>query len=480
VLALLIGLVIVAAGCGGGSSAPRIDRSCGPSSCDGCCTVDGVCVPGNTATACGSGGVACSACLAGQICSAQACQATGDAGIEADGGNGSAGGNQPDGGVDSDGGTQPDGGVDPDGGAQSDGGVDPDAGSQADGGLGPDAGSQPDGGVAPDAGTPPSGALPIVAPAETWTWVNFPDAVCGNGTATGLAVNLTSASNDVFIFMDGGGACWDELTCFGFPPLLDPTAPRVLTGYGSADFFSSGYTGKFAVTRTQPANPFRNMSYVFIPYCTGDVHAGDAIQKYGSHPDVYHKGAKNVEAFLKRMVPTFPNATRIFLAGSSGGAFGAQLNYEQVATAFPMAEVHVFADSGQMINPTGTLLTTWLTNWNVTLPAGCVGCTNDFTLYPAYLSAQYPNRRFALTAYDQDMVLRNFFACTAAEFQSRTLALLASAYDPYPNAKYFVLSGTAHTMLDQLETIAAPSGMTLNRFTTDFVNGAQSWSSVKP
>jgi Pectinacetylesterase len=410
VLTLAVAFVSVAAGCGS-SAPPVVQRVCGPSSCSGCCTADGACVPGDTEMACGGGGAACSACTSGQNCSAQACRTSAD------------NGNDP--------GTQP--------------------------------------------------GQPIAAPSEVWTWVDFPDAVCGDGSTTGLALNPTSASNDIFIFMDGGGACWDSFTCFTVQG-----APRVLTGYDGTDFDNSPNKGKFAVNRSELTNPFRNMSYVFIPYCTGDVHAGDAIQQYDStHSAVHHKGAKNVEAFLRRLAPTFPNATRIFLTGSSGGAFGAQLNYERVATAFPSAEVHVFADSGQMINPIPTLLSTWLAAWNVTLPAGCVNCANDFAGYPKYLAETYPNRRFALTAYDQDNVLRAFFGYaffghTAAEFQAQTLALLANSYDPNPNAKYFVLSGPEHTMLDQLDSIVAPDNTTLNAFTTDFVNGAPSWSNVGP
>jgi hypothetical protein len=148
-----------------------------------------------------------------------------------------------------------------------------------------------------------------------------------------------------------------------------------------------------------------------------------------------------------------------------------------VAHAFPNAEVHVFADSGQMINPAQGLMSAWLTAWNVTLPACCVGCDGDFSLYPRYLATTYPNRRFALTAYDQDNTLRLFNGLTAAEFQTRTLALLSNVYDPSQNSRYFLLSGTAHTMVRQLDTLADPSGTSLLTFTTNFVNGTN-WSTA--
>src|SRR5690349_8408075 len=54
---------------------------------------------------------------------------------------------------------------------------------------------------------------PISAPNETWTFVPVPDAHCGNGTSTGIGVNLTDRSNRVLIFLAGGGACWEAAAC---------------------------------------------------------------------------------------------------------------------------------------------------------------------------------------------------------------------------------------------------------------------------
>ncbi len=89
------------------------------------------------------------------------------------------------------------------------------------------------------------------------------------------------------------------------------------------------------------------MSFVCVPYFTGDVHAGDNVMNYPAAGTqvpartVHHKGAKNLDAFLVRLHDTFPDAARVFLVGSSAGAFGAQqLNYQRVAAAWPAAEVH--------------------------------------------------------------------------------------------------------------------------------------------
>ena len=61
---------------------------------------------------------------------------------------------------------------------------------------------------------------PITAPAKTWTWVNFPDAVCDDGSPTGIGVSLNPASKDILIFLQGGGACWDYDSCAVSRPLI--------------------------------------------------------------------------------------------------------------------------------------------------------------------------------------------------------------------------------------------------------------------
>lgn len=323
-----------------------------------------------------------------------------------------------------------------------------------------------------DAGTPIVGA--IVAASETWTWVDFPDSTCANGTPTGIAVNPSSASTDVWIYMQGGGACWESLTCF-----VAKTASNFETGYSMANFNSDGTRNLPGFNRGNTSNPFRNASFVFVPYCTGDVHAGDSVKLF-SNRVVYFEGARNVDAYLKRLKLTFPNATRVFLTGSSAGAFGAQLSYQRVRDAFPSAELHVLADSGQMINPSGSLLHDWIAAWNVTVPASCTDCLTNFPAYVDWLTVNNPASRFSLLAYSQDNVLRQFFNYAPADFQTQTAALLTSRYDVRSNAKYFYLAGTDHTMLGSQFTLVSPSAVTLNSFITGWYNGTAGWANVKP
>lgn len=336
--------------------------------------------------------------------------------------------------------------------------------------------------VVVDAGVADAGN-PIVATAETWTWAGFPESACGNGAATGIGVNVTSRSQDVLIYMMGGGACWDSLTC-GIG-----AATNIDTGYGSGEFAQESVLNAGPFNRGTANNPFKDMSFVFVPYCTGDVHGGDAVRDYpaqnspfGNLParTVHHKGAHNMALFIERIRDTFPNAQRVFISGSSAGAYGAQLNFPKVKQAFPNAEVHSYADCGQMLNPSGTLLSQWVASWNMQAPAACTNCTTDFTRFPLWLNDTYPTSRFALLSFTQDQTLRQFFSYSAADFQTQTGNLLTSAYDGKANARYFVVAGTQHVMLGNFFTQQGPGGASLLDWTTKFVDGDAAWANVKP
>ena len=50
-------------------------------------------------------------------------------------------------------------------------------------------------------------------PSEKWTWVPVPGSHCRDGSATGFGINVNPASKNLMIFLEGGGACFNALTC---------------------------------------------------------------------------------------------------------------------------------------------------------------------------------------------------------------------------------------------------------------------------
>jgi hypothetical protein len=99
------------------------------------------------------------------------------------------------------------------------------------------------------------------------------------------------------IAFDGGGACWDTNTCIGSALSGDPIYDLVIDE-SAAMLNVPGGIGD----RNNPENPLRNHTLVFIPYCTGDLHAGSSDTEYpfltpGGIPAVWtihHRGYDNV------------------------------------------------------------------------------------------------------------------------------------------------------------------------------------------
>jgi hypothetical protein len=339
----------------------------------------------------------------------------------------------------------------------------------------------------PVVGPAPGPDDPISAVPELWSWVGFPDSVCGDGTPTGVGVNPTARSTDVVIYLQGGGACWDGWSCLGMG-----LAANVSTGYGVDQFVREPALGAPAFDRANPQTPWRDASWVFVPYCTGDLHAGDAVRSYlwqTSSITVHHAGRTNLASYLRRLAPTFPGARRVYLVGSSAGGYGVQLDYESVSAAFPAAEVHLLADGAQLVPPGdhpaypppgGDLWTAWRSSWNLSLPAGCAGCGAQPGALASWLSAAHPARRFALLASTQDQVLAYFLGyLPPADLDAPTRALLADRYDPSANARYFALASTQHTMLGNLSTTSA-AGVPLSAWLGRWYAGDPAWASTGP
>ena len=108
---------------------------------------------------------------------------------------------------------------------------------------------------------------PITAEALTWTWVGFENAVCMDGSSTGIGVSINPESDRLLIVLEGGGACFDPVSCAGVANQ---------DGYGETKFTrdTTGVLSRGIFDRDDETNPFRDFSFVYVPYCTGDVHGG--------------------------------------------------------------------------------------------------------------------------------------------------------------------------------------------------------------
>jgi hypothetical protein len=284
-----------------------------------------------------------------------------------------------------------------------------------------------------------------------WKWVPFSDSSCANGTPTGIGINL-GTSNRLVIFLEGGGACWNSVTCYTLQ-----TASYISKPFDEAAFWTRVSTmGKSLLDRAHNDNPFKDDSFVYIPYCTGDVHAADVEAEYEG-TKTRHFGRRNFEAFLKRIVPTFEGVERVILSGSSAGGFGAAINFWRAQYAFGSnVRVDLLDDSGPPF-PSSKMkyFADWKAAWKLdeAVPPGCTDCKVEIANVLPYYLNKYTGSRFALLSYTRDNTIAQFYALSGTDFEAGLLELVGSHFGR-PNAAAFLLPGTKHTMLGDL-TLAA-------------------------
>lgn len=260
-----------------------------------------------------------------------------------------------------------------------------------------------------DGGSSPGDGLPNPPPAGTWIAVEPGGAtLCSHGTPYRFFVRGGRADRVVIDFQ-GGGACWDELTC-GAAGALDLFSDDVstleeFTGWVQAN-------GQGGYLSDDPDNPFHDWTIVHVPYCTGDIHWGNAQTTYGEDLTIEHRGFVNASAALDWTYRRFASPSNVFVSGCSAGAYGAALHSAYIANHYADAQVSLFADSGAGVI-TDTFLRDSLPNWNAqpNLPSFVPGLEVpliDLSLADLYIhiGQRFPAMRMAQTNtnYDQDQV----------------------------------------------------------------------------
>lgn len=298
-------------------------------------------------------------------------------------------------------------------------------------------------------------------PPGSWMWVPFPASRCRDGSETGIGVRY-GTGDGLVVFFEGGGACFNLATCLLNDAFRDFGALKFdawKLGLGQGGIFDPD----------DADNPVADWSVVYVPYCTGDVHAGDREDVgidgvFGAQQFV---GYRNVGHYLERIVPTFADVGQVLVTGQSAGGFGAAFNYDRIAGAFPGARVTLLDDSGPPMRDmylAPCLQAEWRSLWNLdaTLPLDCDECFSDdgggISNLALYLGDKHPDQRLALVSSLEDAVIRTFFGygqndcqggvMTGAEFEAGLLDLRAHVFtDDDPTWGSFLLPGIGHTVV---------------------------------
>ncbi|MCW7540385.1 pectinacetylesterase family protein [Aquabacterium sp. A7-Y] len=205
--------------------------------------------------------------------------------------------------------------------------------------------------------------LPLLAPWASagyfqWDTVELPaasGASCGNGTPYRFFVNRTPFTSKTVIVFEGGGACWDQASCLGEGPLSATNPDGV-----PADYLQRLNTAAFGLVTpfTARLHPFDRIStqdwnIVYLPYCTGDVHTGHAVQVYSdrdpAQPRVqYHRGQANATGAARWLREHIGRPAELLVTGFSAGGAGGTGTYPVLRDTLQPQRSSLLADSGPL------------------------------------------------------------------------------------------------------------------------------------
>jgi hypothetical protein len=281
-------------------------------------------------------------------------------------------------------------------------------------------------------------------------------------------------SKNTMVFFEGGGACWDSLTCtFPLDSRVPPQVPQFFVPAIAAGTNPANYDGVFRTDR--PDNPVHDWNIVYIPYCTGDLHAGSSTRTYFNvgNPvfplpqtfDIQHRGFDNFMVVLDWMEKNIEKQpSKVLVTGSSAGGYGAAANFPWIQRAYPKARTFVIADASQGVTTRAfDAGTPGRGSWNMQLAPWALGNDAASVSGPELLrvaARNLPDVNVAqfTTALDSVQiqfygVMKTYYApggsCPnpAIDWYQQMSGTLASYALDLPNFRHYVAAGEYHTIM---------------------------------
>ena len=324
--------------------------------------------------------------------------------------------------------------------------------------------------------------------------------VCMDGSPYSYFVKRGSV-NKLLIYYQGGGACWENISCS--VPACDTNVNP--TGGDNPNSWTTGFANA-----SNALNPFKDWNIVFVAYCSCDIHFGDAAQDYfGPLPAIHveHRGYENARVVEKWAREHFLNPERVFVTGSSAGAYGAWFNAPLHQAVWPASHFDVLADAGNGVI-TQDFLDTQFPNWSfeANIPAAIPGLQASLTAglgitgYTEIVASFFPDTRWAhySTAFDggdgsqtsfyqvmlnpgNPYVWQNWWEASCAFHTNMRQQAIDTAAAVPSNYRYYIGSGSRHTMWGSNKVYTSTTGgvPTLVDWLNAMLANSTSWVNVE-
>jgi len=266
---------------------------------------------------------------------------------------------------------------------------------------------------------------------------------CANGDDYKFMVKRSPSSPNMVIFFEGGGGCWDYNSC---SRTSGGQTESGLVGQGNdlptdvalrAGSQSSLFT---TVLRPNYAPKTKNWTKVYLPYCTQDLGVGNIVNNYLSDDGsstfkINQRGITVQGAVLTWLKANLEQPSQMLLTGQSAGGFASELLYHTYRTALQPEQGYLVNDAGPIMwapqsddlwdgvdyeYPSARAhqkvtqawnaeaLVNWMENESNGLAADQRFDLTNMGTISNFLSARWPEDRFALITSQKDNTISGF------------------------------------------------------------------------
>jgi hypothetical protein len=281
------------------------------------------------------------------------------------------------------------------------------------------------------------------------------------------------------LYFQGGGGCWNSRNCGldgqrTFENAVDDGDRPWLEGQGVV-------TG--ILDAGNPANPLREFTIVFAPYCTADVHLGVRTERFetsdGKRLDVAYRGLANAQRVMDWVTQQYADPRQVFVSGGSAGAIPSPIFAAQLARHYTKARVVQLGDGAGGYRT--MRLAPQLELWGATRALKHDPLYRDLDVQTANFedfyarAAPVPNLQLGQINSIEDRVQIFFLAQLGNEVKSLAPLLSANIADlrkSNPKLRTYTMPGTVHTVLTRPDFYTAKvDEVALTKWVDDLANG---------
>ena len=264
--------------------------------------------------------------------------------------------------------------------------------------------------------------------------------VCSRGTPFVFFVRRGRKDKVVLEFM-GGGACWSVATCglrqSTFNERVDSLRPLFAASGASSSSLSSSSSSLSSLSSPPPTAPlgetdnlreagladksggYADWTHIYVPYCTGDLHWGNASVEYMPGVTIQHRGAVNAQSAVEWLKKHLPSPETLLVTGCSAGAYGSLMWAAKLAPIYVPRGTQLvqLGDSGMGI-VTSEFIRDAYPSWNT-------AAAFPWDIVPTQKQGNRSNADFAKS----NLGMADFYAFAAKAYPSARWSQYSAAYD---------------------------------------------------